>query len=163
MVDTHSSGQGVFGNMCCGDHMFSAPNLAQSEHYQKQYDILPMLVTSKGHCVKELPKLPFVVEDKIEAMKKSRKLFSFLRKLRPDICKRSVPLSKWELAKAKWEGIIISYVVNLASSLMKTTAANWMVWNLLLVGMWDISAFRLDAPFTSQVICMALGIKMPPS
>lgn len=150
MVDTHSFRQGVFGNMFCERHMFSAtkPGTEWTLHRSNMtsyqcWSHLKFIVLRKF--------LTFLLwlRIKLKAMKRPRKLFSFLWNLRPDIHKRSVPLSKWELTKAKWEAIIISSIVELASSLMKTTAANWMLWNLLLVGMWDITAFGLDVPFTS--------------
>ena len=45
---------------------------------------------------------------KLKTMKRLRKLSSFFRNVRPDVIKRSLPLSKWELAKAKQEVVIIS-------------------------------------------------------
>ena len=70
---------------------------------QKRYAIcsalaasaLPALVMSKGHRIEEVLELPSVPEDKVEAYEKLRRLFFFLRSLRPGMTlKRPVSLSQ---------------------------------------------------------------------
>ncbi|CAD7689534.1 unnamed protein product [Nyctereutes procyonoides] len=76
---------GAFGNMCCGGRMFAPTKTWHHWHRrvnttQKRYAIcsalaasaLPALVMSKGHCIKEVPELPSVVEDKVEGYKKTK-------------------------------------------------------------------------------------------
>ena len=90
--------------------------------------------------------------------------------------KRSTPLSEWELAEVKWETLAVSSARDPASSITKTVVssgpsetslelmeASWTFWNLLLAVMWGVSAFGLKALSESQMSCMALGIKQPPS
>ncbi|EPQ02813.1 60S ribosomal protein L4 [Myotis brandtii] len=56
---------------------------------------LPALVTSKGHHMEEVPELLLVVEDKVEGYEKTKRLFCFLRNLRPGmVSKKSMPLSE---------------------------------------------------------------------
>ena len=89
---------------------------------------------------------------------------------------RSTPLSEWELAEVKWETLAVSSAGDPASSVTKTVVssgpsetslelmeASCTFWNLLLMVMWGVSAFGLKALSESQMSCMALGIKQPPS
>lgn len=66
--------------MLWGPHVFSNQTWPRVNTTQKQYGKLPMLVTSKGHCVKEVPELPFVVEDKIESYEKTKEAVWLLKK-----------------------------------------------------------------------------------
>uniref|UniRef100_A0A2K5J1V1 Large ribosomal subunit protein uL4 n=1 Tax=Colobus angolensis palliatus TaxID=336983 RepID=A0A2K5J1V1_COLAP len=92
---THRSGQGAFGNMCCGGQMFAATKTWRCWHRrgnttQKRYAVrsalaasaLPALVMSKGHRVEEVPELPLVVEDKVEGYKKTKEAVLLRKKLK---------------------------------------------------------------------------------
>ena len=75
---------------------------------------------------------------------------------------RSTPLSKWELAKAKWEIVAVSSTGDPASTITRPMVssrpsetslkllclmeASWTFWNFLLVVMWDVSAFGPKVP-----------------
>uniref|UniRef100_A0A452DKL2 Large ribosomal subunit protein uL4 C-terminal domain-containing protein n=1 Tax=Capra hircus TaxID=9925 RepID=A0A452DKL2_CAPHI len=73
---THHSGQGAFGNMCCGGCMFAPTKTWRLWHS------LPVLVMSKGHHIEEAPELPLVVEDKVEGYKKTKEAALLPKKLK---------------------------------------------------------------------------------
>lgn len=94
-VWTHHSGQGAFGNMCCGGCMFAPTKtwrLSTAEWIQHSSDMpyactlaasaLPVLVMSKGHRIEEAPELPLVVEDKVEGYKRTKEAALLLKKLK---------------------------------------------------------------------------------
>uniref|UniRef100_A0A2K5ZIR7 Large ribosomal subunit protein uL4 C-terminal domain-containing protein n=1 Tax=Mandrillus leucophaeus TaxID=9568 RepID=A0A2K5ZIR7_MANLE len=73
---THRSGQGAFGNMCCGGRMFAPTKTWHRWHS------LPALVMSKGHRIEEVPELSLVVEDKVEGYKKTKEAVLLPKKLK---------------------------------------------------------------------------------
>uniref|UniRef100_A0A8C5XI04 Large ribosomal subunit protein uL4 n=1 Tax=Microcebus murinus TaxID=30608 RepID=A0A8C5XI04_MICMU len=92
---THCSGQGAFGNMCCGGRMFAPTKTWRLWHHrvnttQKRCatcsalaaSALPALVMSKGHRIEEVPELPLVVEDNVEGYKKTKEAVLLLQKLK---------------------------------------------------------------------------------
>uniref|UniRef100_A0A2K5KHP9 Large ribosomal subunit protein uL4 C-terminal domain-containing protein n=1 Tax=Cercocebus atys TaxID=9531 RepID=A0A2K5KHP9_CERAT len=72
---THRSGQGAFGNMCCGGRMFAPTKTWHRWHS------LPALVMSKGHRIEEVPELSLVVEDKVEGYNKTKEAVLLPKKL----------------------------------------------------------------------------------
>jgi large subunit ribosomal protein L4e len=92
---THRSGQGAFGNMCRGGRMFAPTKTWRRWHrrinvQQKRYALasavagsgVPALVMSKGHMVHEIPELPLVVSDKVQAFNKTKQAVIFLRRIK---------------------------------------------------------------------------------
>merc|ERR1712055_1100510 len=90
---THRSGQGAFGNMCRGGHMFAPTKVYRKWHrkvsvQQKRYAMVsaiaatgvPALVMAKGHRIEETPEVPLVVEDKVESFAKTKEAMIFLRR-----------------------------------------------------------------------------------
>merc|ERR1711899_74233 len=90
---THRSGQGAFGNMCRGGHMFAPTKTYRRWHRkvnvaQKRYAIasaiaatgVPALVMAKGHRVDHVAELPLVVSDKVQAYQKTKEAYIFLNK-----------------------------------------------------------------------------------
>jgi len=97
---THRSGQGAFGNMCRGGHMFAPTKVYRRWHRkvnvaQKRYAMVsaiaatgvPALVMAKGHRVEKIPEVPLVVSDKIQSYTKTKEAHIFLKKIGawPDI------------------------------------------------------------------------------
>lgn len=92
---THRSGQGAFGNMCRGGHMFAPTKTWRRWHRkvnvgQKRYALCsavaasgsPALVMSKGHQIQRTNEVPLVVEDKIQSFTKTKEAVAFLKKQR---------------------------------------------------------------------------------
>ncbi|XP_014479974.1 PREDICTED: 60S ribosomal protein L4-like [Dinoponera quadriceps] len=92
---THRSGQGAFGNMCRGGHMYAPTKTWRRWHRcininQKRYALVsaiaasgvPALVQSKGHMIQEVPEFPLVVSDKIETYDKTKQAVIFLRRIK---------------------------------------------------------------------------------
>merc|ERR1739844_316581 len=92
---THRSGQGAFGNMCRGGHMFAPTKVYRRWHrrvnvQQKRYALtsaiaatgVPALVMSKGHRIEEIPEVPLVLRDKVEEIKKTKEAVQVLKKLK---------------------------------------------------------------------------------
>merc|ERR1712212_539620 len=90
---THRSGQGAFGNMCRGGHMFAPTKTYRRWHRkvnlaQKRYAIasaiaatgVPALVMGKGHRVDHISELPLVISDKIQSYTKTKEAHIFLKK-----------------------------------------------------------------------------------
>merc|ERR1712113_1146454 len=90
---THRSGQGAFGNMCRGGHMFAPTKTYRRWHRkvnvaQKRYAIasaiaatgVPALVMAKGHRVDHIAELPLVISDKIQSYTKTKEAHIFLKK-----------------------------------------------------------------------------------
>ena len=91
---TSRSGQGAFGNMCRGGHMFApnktwrrwhrSPNQNQKRHAMASSvaaSALPSLVMARGHRISEVPELPLVVSDSIQNVKKTKAAVEILSKL----------------------------------------------------------------------------------
>lgn len=90
---THRSGQGAFGNMCRGGHMFAPTKTYRRWHRkinvaQKRYAMcsaiaatgIPSLVMAKGHQIQEIPEVPLVVSDKVQSYTKTKEAFILLRR-----------------------------------------------------------------------------------
>merc|ERR1712050_506305 len=90
---THRSGQGAFGNMCRGGHMFAPTKTYRRWHrrvnqQQKRYAMVsaiaatgvPALVMAKGHRVDHVAELPLVISDKIQSYTKTKEAHIFLKK-----------------------------------------------------------------------------------
>ena len=92
---THRSGQGAFGNMCRGGHMFAPTKVYRRWHRrvnvaQKRYAMVsaiaatgvPALVMAKGHRIDQIPEVPLVVSDKVQSYKKTKEAYIFLNKIK---------------------------------------------------------------------------------
>merc|ERR1712241_749906 len=90
---THRSGQGAFGNMCRGGHMFAPTKTWRRWHrkvsvQQKRYAMcsaiaatgVPALVMAKGHQIQETPEIPLVVSDKIQGYSKTKEAVIFMKR-----------------------------------------------------------------------------------
>jgi len=90
---THRSGQGAFGNMCRGGHMFGSKKVWRRIHRkvsvrQKRYAICsaiaasgsPAIVMSKGHQIMRTREVPLVVDNRIESFKKTKEAVAFLKR-----------------------------------------------------------------------------------
>jgi len=90
---THRSGQGAFGNMCRGGHMFAPTKVYRRWHRrvnvaQKRYAIcsaiaatgVPALVMAKGHRIEEIPEVPLVVSDKVQSYTKTKEAYILLKR-----------------------------------------------------------------------------------
>ena len=91
---TNRSGQGAFGNMCRGGHMFApnktwrrwhrAANQTQKRHAMASSiaaSALPALVMARGHRISEVPELPLVISDDFQGVKKTKSAVDILEKL----------------------------------------------------------------------------------
>ena len=87
------SGQGAFGNMCRGGRMFAPTKTWRRWHRkvnvaQKRYAMcsaiaatgVPALVMAKGHVISDIPEVPLVVSDKVQAFQKTKEAVVFLRR-----------------------------------------------------------------------------------
>merc|ERR1712088_434934 len=92
---THGSGQGAFGNMCRGGHMFAPTKVYRRWHRkvsvaQKRYAMVsaiaatgvPALVMAKGHRIEGTPECPLVVSDKVQSFAKTKEAKIFLKRTR---------------------------------------------------------------------------------
>merc|ERR1739844_742171 len=90
---THRSGQGAFGNMCRGGHMFAPTKVYRRWHRrvnvaQKRYAIcsaiaasgVPALVMAKGHRIEGIPEVPLVVSDKVQSYTKTKEAYILLKR-----------------------------------------------------------------------------------
>merc|ERR1711976_745507 len=90
---THRSGQGAFGNMCRGGHMFAPTKTWRRWHRkvnvaQKRYAIcsaiaatgVPALVMARGHVIDTMREVPNVVGDFVQSLSKTREAAAFLRR-----------------------------------------------------------------------------------
>merc|ERR1712241_520668 len=90
---THRSGQGAFGNVCRGGHMFAPTKVYRRWHrkvsvQQKRYAMVsaiaatgvPALVMAKGHRIEETPEVPMVVSDKGQAFAKTKEAMIFMKR-----------------------------------------------------------------------------------
>jgi len=91
---TSRSGQGAFGNMCRGGHMFAPTktwrrwhrkvNLTQKRHAvcsALAASAVPALVMARGHKIDGVAELPLVVSDDVETTSKTSKAMEVLVKL----------------------------------------------------------------------------------
>jgi large subunit ribosomal protein L4e len=94
---THRAGQGAFGNMCRGGHMFAPTKTWRRWHRkininQKRYAVasalaasgLPALVMARGHRIEQVPEVPLVVSDAAESITKTSKALELLKALGAD-------------------------------------------------------------------------------
>lgn len=92
---THRSGQGAFGNMCRGGHMYAPTKVWRRWHrhvnvQQRRYAMcsaiaatgVPALVMARGHRVDRIPELPLVVSADVEKIKKTKEAVKILKKLK---------------------------------------------------------------------------------
>ncbi|VDK24578.1 unnamed protein product [Taenia asiatica] len=92
---THRSGQGAFGNMCRGGHMYAPTKVWRRWHrrvnvQQRRFAMcsaiaatgVPALVMARGHRVDKIPELPLVVSGNVEKIKKTKEAVKVLKKLR---------------------------------------------------------------------------------
>jgi large subunit ribosomal protein L4e len=92
---THRSGQGAFGNMCRGGHMFAPTKVYRRWHRrvnvaQKRYAMcsaiaatgVPALVMAKGHRIEEIPEVPLVVSDKVQSYTKTKEAYIMLKRVK---------------------------------------------------------------------------------
>jgi len=91
---THRAGQGAFGNMCRGGHMYSPTKIWRRWHRkinikQKRYAVcsalaasaLPSLVMARGHKIDAVPEVPLVVSDAVENLTQTKKALELLKKI----------------------------------------------------------------------------------
>ena len=89
---TNRSGQGAYGNMCRGGRMFGATKTFRRWHRhvnKKQRRLavcsalaasaVPALVLSRGHRIEGVPEVPFVVDDRIRSLKRTKEALTFLK------------------------------------------------------------------------------------
>ncbi|CAH8551984.1 unnamed protein product [Heterobilharzia americana] len=82
---THRSGQGAYGNMCRGGHMYAPTKTWRRWHrkinvQQRRYAIcsaiaatgVPSLVMARGHRCDRVPELPLVLSNDVESIKKTK-------------------------------------------------------------------------------------------
>ncbi|KAM3182140.1 60S ribosomal protein L4B [Hymenolepis weldensis] len=92
---THRSGQGAYGNMCRGGHMY-APTKTYRRWYrrvnvqQRRFAMctaiaatgVPALVMARGHRVDKIPELPLVLSNNVEKISKTKEAVKVLKKLK---------------------------------------------------------------------------------
>mmetsp|Transcript_3221 Transcript_3221/g.7476 ORF Transcript_3221/g.7476 Transcript_3221/m.7476 type:complete len:401 (+) Transcript_3221:84-1286(+) len=89
---THRAGQGAFGNMCRGGHMFAPTKTWRRWHRrvnlkQKRYAVcsalaasaVPALLMARGHHVESVPEVPLVLDDSSESVTKTSKAIELLK------------------------------------------------------------------------------------
>lgn len=92
---THRCGQGAFGNMCRGGHMFAPTKTWRRWHrkinvQQRRYAMctaiaatgVPALVMARGHRVERVPELPLVLSNEIESTKKTKDAVKILKAIK---------------------------------------------------------------------------------
>jgi len=90
---SHRSGQGAFGNMCRGGHMFAPTKVYRRWHRrvnvaQKRYAMcsaiaasgVPALVMAKGHRIEEIPEVPLVVSDDVQSFTRTKQAYIMLKR-----------------------------------------------------------------------------------
>lgn len=112
---THRSGQGAFGNMCRGGHMYSPTKVWRRWHRhvnlnQRRYAMVsaiaatavPSLVMARGHLIDQVPEIPLVISDKIEEYKKTKEAVGMLRKIKAyDDVERAKDTTRQRAGKGK--------------------------------------------------------------
>jgi len=91
---THRSGQGAFGNMCRGGHMFSPNKIWRKWHVkvglkQRRHALasalaasaVQPLVESRGHEISEVPEVPLVISNDVQELQKTSKAAEVLKTL----------------------------------------------------------------------------------
>jgi len=136
---THRSGQGAFGNMCRGGHMFGAKKVWRRIHRkinvnEKRYAMVsaiaasgsPALVMAKGHKISRIREVPLVIEDSLQSFKRTKVAAKFLKhqKIWPDIVRvwksKKVRPGKGKVRNRRYrksKGPIIIYAKNEGCSL----------------------------------------------
>eukprot|EP00992_Anisonema_acinus_P010536 TRINITY_DN6667_c0_g1_i1.p1 TRINITY_DN6667_c0_g1~~TRINITY_DN6667_c0_g1_i1.p1 ORF type:complete len:371 (+),score=66.33 TRINITY_DN6667_c0_g1_i1:67-1179(+) len=89
---THRSGQGAFGNMCRGGRMFAPTKVFRRWHRSVNVKIrrfatrsalaasaIPALVMARGSHIEEVPEIPLVVPNSVEALEKTRDAVKLLK------------------------------------------------------------------------------------
>jgi len=91
---THRSGQGAFGNMCRGGRMFAPIKVFRRWHRrvnvaQKRFAIVsalsasgvPALVQARGHLIDQMAEFPFVLNDKVESLTKTKEAVALMKRV----------------------------------------------------------------------------------
>jgi len=91
---SHAAGQGAYGNMCRGGHMFNPLRIWRRWHRkinlkEKRYAVksalaasaVPALVMARGHRVDEIAEVPCVVSNDIESITKTSKAIACLKSI----------------------------------------------------------------------------------
>lgn len=91
---THRAGQAAFGNMCRGGGMFAPTKTWRRWHRKinvtmKRHAVasaiaatgIPALVMARGHRVEDVPELPLVVADDMQAVTKTKQAVQLLKNL----------------------------------------------------------------------------------
>jgi len=91
---THRAGQGAFGNMCRGGHMFAPTKIwrkwcVRSNITQKRQAVasalaassIPSLVQGRGHRIDKVEELPLVVKTEDVQLHKTKDAINLLEKL----------------------------------------------------------------------------------
>ncbi|RKP01094.1 hypothetical protein CXG81DRAFT_12400 [Caulochytrium protostelioides] len=89
---THRAGQAAFGNMCRGGRMFAPTKVWRKWHVktnvnQRRYAVasalaasaLPALLMARGHRIAKVNEVPLVVDDRVQALQKTRQAVSLLK------------------------------------------------------------------------------------
>ena len=89
---THRSGQGAFGNMCRGGHMFAPTKVWRKWHHrvpiqQRRFAMVTAiaatsetsLVSARGHKVEKIPEFPLVINEQYENVKKTKVAVKLLK------------------------------------------------------------------------------------
>lgn len=91
---THRAGQGAFGNMCRGGHLFAPLRIWRRWHRKVPIKMrrhavvsaiagsaVPALVQAHGHLVSKAPELPLVVSNEIEGVEKTSTAIKLLKRI----------------------------------------------------------------------------------
>lgn len=91
---THRAGQGAFGNMCRGGHMFAPKHTWRRWHRRvnvnlKRYAVcsalaasaLPSLVMARGHKIDGVAEVPLVIADDVTSVSKTKQAVDLLTKV----------------------------------------------------------------------------------
>lgn len=89
---THRSGQGAFGNMCRGGRMFAPTKVFRKWHAKVPKKVrrlavraalaasaIPALVMARGHNLQDVPEIPLVVPNSVEALEKTKDAVKLLQ------------------------------------------------------------------------------------
>lgn len=113
---THRSGQGAFGNMCRGGHMFAPNRIWRRWHRKinvkvKRYAVcsalaasaIPALVAARGHRINKIDEIPLVVDtESIANITKTKKAVELFKKLNVyDDIKKVISSKKIRAGKGK--------------------------------------------------------------
>lgn len=111
---THRSGQGAIANFCRGGRIFNPTTIWRKWHHkinknQRKSAIfsaiasssIVSIIVSRGYRVKTIPEIPFVIEDSIEKILKTRDLIKILTTLGINSIVRSKLKRKLKAGKGK--------------------------------------------------------------